>query len=393
MVNRRLVQLLSVGFISGCFCLGIGIGVFIRFGQLLPSDAATSSTESNSFPFAVPEPLPPGGEETFPDTITIKAVGDIIPGTNFPNYRLPRDRNKLLPNSVREQLEGADILLGNFETSLTNYPYTTKDISRGQVFAFRSPPAYAELFADAGFNVFNLANNHAMDFGAVGFQDTVNNLAAVGIATLGLKNQILYLEANNIAIAMIGFSPYDMYNSIHNLEAAQALVTEAKNNANVVIVSMHAGAEGTGALHVKNQTEFFYGENRGNSIQFARTMIDAGADLVLGHGPHVPRAIEIYKGKLIAYSLGNFLGYRTLSTDAETGYSMILEVELSSKGDLVSSKIIPVHMNRQGIPYIDQRFRTVELMRSLNRQAFPNNPVKIDQKGKIVVMNDVKKEK
>ncbi|QSJ18388.1 CapA family protein [Nostoc sp. UHCC 0702] len=393
MVNSRVVQLLSVGFISGCFCIGIGIGVFIRFGQLLPSDAATSSTESQPIPFAVPEPLAPGGEGTFPDTITIKAVGDIIPGTNFPNYRLPRYRDQLLPKSVRGHLEGADILFGNFESSLTTYPYTTKDISRGQVFAFRSPPAYAELFADAGFNVFNLANNHAMDFGSVGFQDTVNNLEAVGIATLGLKNQILYLEANNIAIAMIGFSPYDMYNSIHNLEAAQALVVEAKNNANVVVVSMHAGAEGTAALQVKNQTEFFYGENRGNSIQFARTMIDAGADLVLGHGPHVPRAIEIYKGKLIAYSLGNFLGYRTLSTDAETGYSMILEVELSSKGDLVSSKIIPVHINRQGIPYIDQRFRTVELVRSLNRQAFPNNPVKIDQKGKIVVFNDVKKQK
>lgn len=393
MVSSRVVQLLSVGFVSGCFCLGIGIGVFIRFGQLLPSDAATSSTESQPIPFAVPEPLAPGGEGTFPDTITIKAVGDIIPGTNFPNYRLPRYRDQLLPKSVRGHLEGADILFGNFESSLTTYPNTTKDISRGQVFAFRSPPAYAELFADAGFNVFNLANNHAMDFGSVGFQDTVNNLEAVGIATLGLKNQILYLEANNIPIAMIGFSPYDMYNSIHNLEAAQALVAEAKNNANVVVVSMHAGAEGTGALQVKNQTEFFYGENRGNSIQFARTMIDAGADLVLGHGPHVPRAIEIYKGKLIAYSLGNFLGYRTLSTDAETGYSMILEVELSSKGDLVSSKIIPVHINRQGIPYIDQRFRTVELVRSLNRQAFPNNPVKIDQKGKIVVFNDVKKQK
>lgn len=232
-----------------------------------------------------------------------------------------------------------------------------------------------------------MANNHAMDFGPVGFKDTMKNLEAVGIATLGHKNQILYLKANNIPVAMVGFSAYEMYNSMHNLKAAQALVAEAKNNANIVVVSMHAGAEGTAALYIKNQTEFFYGENRGNSLKFARNMIDAGADLVLGHGPHVPRAMEIYKGKIIAYSLGNFLGYRTLSTNAETGDSMILEVKLNSVGDLVSSKIIPVRMDRQGIPHIDQRFQTVRLMRYLNNQAFPKNLVKINQKGEIVVQN------
>ncbi len=235
-----------------------------------------------------------------------------------------------------------------------------------------------------------MANNHAMDFGEVGFKDTMNNLKAVGIATLGHKNQILYLKANNIPIAMIGFSPYDIYNSIHDLAAAQALVTQAKNNANIVVVSMHAGAEGTEALHIKKQTEFFYGENRGNSIKFARMMIDAGADLVLGHGPHVPRAMEIYKRKLIAYSLGNFLGYRTLSTNGQTGDSMILEVKFNPAGDLISSKIISVRMDRQGIPHIDQRFQTVKLIRYLNNQAFPNNPVKINKKGEIVVLNNKK---
>lgn len=388
MANRSMGRVLSFSLISVCLYLGISIGVVIRLGQSQRLNAATTPTEPVKFPLAIPELTPSITEQqTFPDTITIKAVGDIIPGTNFPNYRLPRFRDQLLPKSVRTHLQGADILFGNFESSLTNYPYTAKDISRGQVFAFRSPPAYAQLFAKAGFNVFNMANNHAMDFGPVGFKDTIKNLQAVGIATLGHKNQILYLKANNIPVAMVGFSPYEMYNSIENLGVAQALVVEAKNHAKIVVVSMHAGAEGTGALHVKNQTEFFYGENRGNSIKFARKMIDAGADLVLGHGPHVPRAMEIYKGKIIAYSLGNFLGYRTLSTNAETGDSMILEIKLNSVGDLVSSKIIPVRMDRQGIPHIDQRFQTVRLMRYLNNQAFPKNPVKINQKGGIVVLN------
>jgi poly-gamma-glutamate capsule biosynthesis protein CapA/YwtB (metallophosphatase superfamily) len=385
MVNQKLGRLLSFSFLCICFCLGIGIGVFIRLGQSQRTNAATTSTESIN-PVAIPLSIP---EDTSADVITIQAVGDIIPGTNYPNYRLPRDRNQLLPKSVRGYLQSADLLLGNFESSLTNYPYSSKDISRGQVFAFRSPPSYARLFADVGFNVMNIANNHAQDFGVVGFRDTVKNLKAVGIETIGHKNQILLLEVNRVSVAMIGFAPYEFYNSIHDLQTAKALVQKAKTQANIVIVSMHAGAEGTSALRVQDKTEFFYGENRGNSIQFARTMIDAGADLVIGHGPHVPRAMEMYNGKLIAYSLGNFLGYRTLSTTAQTGYSMILEAKLNSQGDLVSSKIIPVHLDKQGIPHIDQYFRTVGLLRYLISKDFPNDQVKINKRGEIVVADVV----
>ncbi|MEB3179311.1 MAG: CapA family protein [Nostocaceae cyanobacterium] len=405
MVNRWLV--LSCFVISFSFGLGIRIGKNIRLGEISASDVAIASTNPSSnqiqaIPVSSPAPAfrlsqeidspepeflptPTIEDYTLSDTITIQAVGDVIPGTNFPNYRLPRDKNQLLPKSVRAYLARADILFGNFETSLTNHPYSAKDIGRGQIFAFRSPPSYAQLFADVGFDVFNIANNHALDFGVVGFRDTVNNLNSVGIETLGHKNQILYFGVNNATIAMIGFAPYNSYNSLFDLEAAKALVKTAKSQANIVIVSMHAGAEGTGALNVKNKTEFFYGENRGNSIKFARTVIDAGADLVLGHGPHVPRAMEIYKGKLIAYSLGNFIGYRTLSTQAETGYSMILEVKLNSQGDLVGGQVIPVRLNKQGIPYIDQRFRTVALLRYLIKNDFPNNQVEIDKDGKIVV--------
>ncbi|MBK1986154.1 CapA family protein [Sphaerospermopsis aphanizomenoides BCCUSP55] len=380
MATRNQVELLALSFVSVCFCLGISLGVTIKFGKIQQSDAAATE-----IPVFTPDSIPSLEDEL--QTVTIKAVGDIIPGTNFPNYKLPQNPNQLLPKSVRTHLEGADILFGNFESSLTYHPYSAKDISRGQTFAFRSPPAYAQLFAEAGFDVFNIANNHTMDFGVIGFRDTVKNLENAGIKTLGHKNQILYLEANQIPIAMIGFTTYNLYNSVHNLATAKALVEEAKNNAKIVIVSMQVGAEGTAALHVKDQTEFFYGENRGNSLKFARTMIDTGADLVLGHGPHVPRAIEFYKGKIIAYSLGNFLGYRTLATNAQTGYSMILEVKLNSEGQLVSSKIIPVHLNKHGIPQIDQYFRTVGLLRYLNNHDFPDSQLEINQKGEIVVVN------
>ncbi|HLO85535.1 MAG TPA: CapA family protein [Nostocaceae cyanobacterium] len=353
--------------------------------------ANLASVKEKKIPIATTNEVTTPNSDQFLDKkekiVTIKAVGDIIPGTNFPDHRLPRDRNQLLPATVRGYLQKADIVLGNFESSLTTHPYSSKDITRGQTFAFRSPPSYAKLFAEVGFNVMHIANNHARDFGLVGFQDTVKNLEAQGIKTLGHKGQILYLEANNIPIAMIGFTTYNHYNSVHDLQTAQALVTEAKNNAKVVIVSMQVGAEGTGAMHVKDQTEFFYGENRGNSLKFARTMIDTGADLVVGHGPHVPRAIELYKGKIIAYSLGNFLGYRTLATNAQTGYSMILEVKLNPEGNLVSSRVIPVHLTKQGIPQIDKYFRTVGLLRYLNNHDFPNNPIEINQRGEIIVLD------
>lgn len=385
---NKIGRLLPLSFISFCFCVGISIGIFVRFGQVQRSLAATEEEAIPLLPGKEPEYTPlPGFDLPESDYITIQAVGDVIPGTNYPNHRLPRDRNQLIPKSVRAYLQRADLLLGNLETSLTTYPYSSKDINQGQIFAFRSPPAYAQLFADVGFDVFNMANNHALDFGKVGFRDTVNNLAAVGIETLGHKNQILYKQVRNVPVAMIGFTTYDIYNSMHDLETAKALVQEARSNANLVIISMQAGAEGTGAMHVKNQTEYFYGEDRGNSMKFARTMIDAGADLVIGHGPHVPRAMEIYKGKLIAYSLGNFIGYQTLSTEGETGYSMILEVKMNPYGELVGSKIIPVRMNRQGIPQIDQRFTTVSLLRYLNKNDFPDNPIKINKKGEIVLAN------
>ncbi|MGB6299959.1 MAG: CapA family protein [Rivularia sp. (in: cyanobacteria)] len=385
MLNQKLKASLSVGFVGCCFAVGFGVSLLNRFqAQKLQQNetlvkTATASLESREKGISTTK------KQNAAKSITIKAVGDVIPGTNYPNYRLPSDRNQLIPLEVRSYLSEADVLFGNFETTLTNHRYSAKDVSRGQVFAFRSPPEYAKLFSDVGFDVFNIANNHARDFGMVGFNDTMKNLKNVGIETLGHKNQILFLEKNNNKIAMIGFAPYQFYNSVHDLEAAKELVRKAQKEADIVIVSMHVGAEGTGALHTKNKTEYFYGENRGNSVKFARTMIEEGADLVLGHGPHVPRAMEMYKGKLIAYSLGNFLGYRTLSSVAQAGYSMILEVQMSPKGTVEKAKIIPVRMNGQGIPYIDQNFKTVQLVRYLNKSDFPNSTVKINNKGELLL--------
>ncbi|HEY9875446.1 MAG TPA: CapA family protein, partial [Candidatus Obscuribacterales bacterium] len=354
---------------------------------------STSNTSPTSAPQKKPAPLSPENSQSdFPskptsekkgDYITIKAVGDIVPGTNFPNYRLP-DNNQILFEKVKASLKGADILFGNFESTLTNHSRCAKDTSRSMVFAFRTPPEYAKVLKNTGFNVLSVANNHSMDFSPVGFADTMKNIEKAGMKPVGKKNQIVYSNINNIPVAFIGFSHLDVHNSLNDLTAAKALVAKAKEKAKIVVISVHGGAEGTAAMRVKNRQEMFYGENRGNMVRFAHTLVDNGADLILGHGPHVARAMELYKGKMIAYSLGNFVGYRTLSTAGVLSNSLILEAKLNSQGDFLSGKIIPVSLDRQGIPHPDKQFRSVKMIANLTKSDFPNTLLSINKNGDIV---------
>ncbi|WP_052050227.1 CapA family protein [Leptolyngbya sp. KIOST-1] len=317
-----------------------------------------------------------------PVTLTIKAVGDIIPGSDYQRYRLPEDWQYLF-GSIQYHLGDADITFGNFESTLTEVPRSAKDTSRGNVFAFRTPPWYASVLKEAGFDVLSVANNHSMDFAQQGFEDTIAHIEAAGMKAVGRKNEILYVEARGQTVAFIGFSTYPEHNRVQDLEAAIALVQTAKAQADIVVVSFHAGKEGTDATVTRDQTEFFFSENRGNVVQFSRTVIDHGADLVLGHGPHVPRALELYQGKLIAYSLGNFVGYRSLSTVGPLGTSLILQTDLDAGGNFVGGRIIPVALDRNGVPYLDDHFGGVILIRQFTQRDFPDTPLTIDDLGYI----------
>ncbi|WP_219729949.1 CapA family protein [Sodalinema gerasimenkoae] len=348
---------------------------------------ATSSTNPPAAETNLTEILPQTPEiptPNLPSSITIKAVGDIIPGTNYPNHRLPADPGVFFAQ-VQQDLQGADILFGNYESTLTDHPHSIKDTSRGTQFAFRSPPSYADLFREVGFTILSIANNHSMDFGEVGFRDTIRRLNAADVATTGEKEKITYLEVEGVKVAFIGFSTYDFHNSINDYEGAKQLIREANKNAGIVVLSIHAGAEGVGAMRVGDRQEYFLGEDRGNIVRFSREAIEAGADLILGHGPHVARAINLHNNRLIAYSLADFLGYQTLSTQGALAYSLILEVELDLDGEFVSGRIIPMHLGNDGIPRPDPQFRSVDLIRNLTAQDFPDAPLVIDEKGQITV--------
>nr|WP_278003330.1 CapA family protein [Nodosilinea sp. TSF1-S3] len=319
-------------------------------------------------------------EVATPVALTIKAVGDIIPGTDYQRYRLPDDWQYLF-GGIQYHLGEADITFGNFESTFTEVPRSAKDTSRANTFAFRTPPWYASVLKEAGFDVLSVANNHSMDFSVQGFEDTIAHITAAGMQAVGRKGEILYVEARGQRVAFIGFSTYAEHNQVQDLEGAIALVQTAKSQADIVVVSFHAGKEGTDATVTRDQDELFYSENRGNVVRFSRTVIDHGADLVLGHGPHVPRALELYNNRLIAYSLGNFLGYRSLSTVGPLGTSLILQTDLDAQGNFVGGRIIPVALDRNGVPYLDDHFGGVVLVRQFTQRDFPNTPLEIDDLG------------
>lgn len=373
---------------SVSFAFGVGSSILsTRFtaGSIAATEISQQSSRSQR-PLQSVSPPPSkqaAQKQNLALPITIKAVGDMVPGTSFPDNRLPAFEGKALFQHIQPYLQNADVVFGNFESTFTHHPYTAKDTSRSMTYAFRTPPAYAMRLKEAGFDVLSVANNHSMDFAEVGFADTIQSIEKTGMQAIGQKGKIVYRTVKGQTIAWIGFSYLSDHNNLHDLAAAKALVKAAQQKAQVIVISVHAGAEGTDAQHVQNQSEAFYGEDRGNLVQFAHSMIDAGADLILGHGPHVVRAIELYKGKLIAYSLGNFLGYRTLSTEGELSTSLILQVKLDTQGNFMSGRIIPARLTADGIPTIDESQRSVHLIRWLTRTDFPQTPLKIDANGNI----------
>lgn len=316
-------------------------------------------------------------------TIRIKAVGDIVPGTLYPERRVPAHPYEEIFAPIQQYLSGADILFGNFESTLTDYPKTSKNTKSKNVFAFRTPPSTAAVLKRAGFHVLSTANNHSGDFGERGFNDTMQNLKDAGILAVGRKNQIAYSKAQGKRVAFIAFSYFRKHNYILDLEEMRSLVKKARENADIVVISCHWGGEGEKFLHTKKETEIFFSENRGNLPLFAHAAIDAGADLILGHGPHVVRALELYKNRLIVYSLGNFIGYGALSSRGKTGLTLVLDIDIDGEGRFVAGKINPMHMPEKSMPRHDPAGKTTELIRSLTKKDFPATKLEISGDGTV----------
>jgi poly-gamma-glutamate capsule biosynthesis protein CapA/YwtB (metallophosphatase superfamily) len=248
---------------------------------------------------------------------------------------------------------GAQIVFGNLEGTLTTATASKCGPATHpspDCFAFRDPPSYGRYFRQAGFTILNDANNHSFDFGAAGQAQTVQSIHAAGMAQAGLPGEITVVRARGIKVAFVDFAPYAYDAELLNLPAARSLIEKAGREADLVVVYMHAGAEGSGADHVTGREEYYLGEDRGNPEAFAHMAIDAGASLVIASGPHVLRGMQFYKGHLIAYSLGNFAGYNDFATDGDLDISVILHVTLSATGRFQSARIYPIEFTGSGRP-------------------------------------------
>jgi len=314
--------------------------------------------------------------------ITVAAAGDIMLGTDYPENRLAADNGQSLLAEVTPVFSSADIAFGNLEGVLMDggEPVKTcKDPSA--CYLFRTPAHYADYLADAGFTVMSLANNHARDFGEHGRTVSMAALDTAGIRHSGRIGDIATWPNGRIKVALIAFAPFTNSYPMLDLDAARNEIETLDATFDLVIVSFHGGAEGLEASHVPFTRETYYGEDRGNVVEFSHTMIDAGADLVIGHGPHVPRAIEIYNDRLIAYSLGNFATYYGISISAEKGLAPILITTIDGNGQFISGEIVSAIQVRPYGPHLDKHHRAYERIWELTEQDFGGGGIRFQNGG------------
>jgi poly-gamma-glutamate capsule biosynthesis protein CapA/YwtB (metallophosphatase superfamily) len=315
-----------------------------------------------------------------PKTVTITWVGDMTFGTL--NSWPPAGTGSLL-DDVRPYLH-SDLTVGNLESVLGDDPMTKCSPGETDCYQFEAPPYTAVDLRRDGFSAVNVANNHTMDAGLPGEASTDAALRAAGLRWAGRPGQITYLVRNGIKVALLGFAPWPYDADALDIPAAAALVRTAKRHAQVVVVMEHLGGEGDDYRHVKPGEEYFLGQDRGNSIAFTHAVIDAGADLVMGSGPHVLRGMQWYHGHLIAYSLGNFTGYDTLGLDEYTSISGILHVTLSAGGAFVRGSITPLRLVSPGIPERDPAKTAFSFVNELSQDDFGGNgAVRISATGRI----------
>lgn len=366
---------MRVTLIQLCCLLSFNLLAQQRSSEI-PSLDSTLSTRRNSF------------TPVKDDTITVIGVGDIMMGTNYPEDRLPPEDGKFLMDAVAPVLRDADVTFGNLEGTLLDEGGTPKKCKDPKVcYAFRSPVRYVDNLVAAGFDMMSLANNHAGDMGDEGRDTTMKTLINAGILHAGqmsMKSTILIKD--NIRYGLAAFAPNTNCVPINDLEGAEDIVRELDSLVDIVIVSFHGGAEGAKYQHVPRAHEMFYGEDRGDVYEFSHTLVDAGADIVLGHGPHVTRGVEVYKKRFIAYSLGNFCTYRGINVAGINGLAPIIKVFTDGSGEFIKGEITPTIQSHQSGVQIDKEKTVIRIIQELSQKDFPESEIQIDDNGIITYL-------
>ena len=316
------------------------------------------------------------------DTITVVAVGDVMFGSIFPNRNslAPQGKCEGVLDEVKSHFNG-DIVFCNMEGVLAD-----SLVSECKPFCFGMPSSFAECYQDAGFNLISVGNNHANDFRQYGRDNTTKVLTNYGFNWAGFASKpSCTFTINGIKYGFCAFAPNTAIAYLHNKALVSKTIKELRANCDIVIVSMHCGGEGVKYRHLTRQDDYYIEQNRGNAYQFAHDAIDNGADIVLGHGPHLTRAIEVYKGKFIAYSMGNFCTFPPIKIGGELGLAPIFKLKINAKtGDFISGEIISTYQiaERKG-PHIDPQNRVLKVIKELTNEDIYDNLPTITDDGKI----------
>lgn len=319
------------------------------------------------------------------NSITFIGVGDIMMGTTFPKHRrlLPPNNGAKLFSEVEPFFKEADLVFGNLEGVLANGGRCVKNVKSKNVWAFRTPTRIGVNLKNASFDIMSISNNHSFDFGHKGLKSTKDTLKKHDIKYVGPRNYYPEFEINDIKVGFIAFSTNSRGYNLINLKKSKKVISKLSKQFDILIVSFHGGTEGTKALRTQNKMEYLGREPRGNVVKFAKTAIDNGADLIIGHGPHVPRGIELYKDKLIAYSLGNFCTYGSVSLRGVRGLAPILKVKMDQDGNFINGQIISCKQLRPGYPVLDSKNKAAKLIKRLSEKDFKKSKLKITEDGQI----------
>lgn len=324
----------------------------------------------------------------------VLGVGDIMMGSDWPEPGMdPRitptaDPVDVLGPELAQLLQGGDVVFGNFEGTIHTNSDNAKRCGNPRLcYVFRSPPFHAAYLRRAGFTLVSNANNHSRDFGEGNRALTYQNLTSAGMAVAGADTPGSRIGVQTLAdgtrFALVAFGHNPGLLQVNEYDRIRAVVRQADEQADVVVVSCHIGAEGAAHDRVTRAPETFVGENRGDPYRFARTAVDAGADIVFCHGPHIPRAIEVYNGRFIAYSLGNFWTYGRFNLRGAAGLAPIASLRVDRTGALLAARIISARQERPGGPTLDPTGGAARQIATLTARDFPEAGITIAEDGTI----------
>ncbi len=345
-------------------------------------------------PFLVPDSITAQGLFPEPNDVRICAMGDMLLGNNLDTlwtraasqrvgyYVEPFPDPEILLEPRTPQLDDADIVLLNVEAAIPEGSAPPKCRPGSTAcYAFRQPirTAFAlRQFAQPAAVVANVANNHALDAGVTGYGATIRHLRDAGIFVTGTDTlAVPVITPLGDTVGVLGFSPFVAGPDPRDLASVRRHVERAARRFPRVVVTMHMGAEGRGAQRTPDRSERFFGEDRGNSVAFAHTAVEAGAALVVGHGPHVLRAAEWVDDSLILYSLGNTLTYGPFNLREPSNRGAIACATIDARARVTSAVLRSTMQQRPGVAAADPTFRGAALVDSLGRLDFPHTGARV----------------